>query len=101
MLVIEHGEAAVAALEADETHRIDLLVNGDPDAREPRGLLAAVDEIETVVDATPVECIGGPNDGEFRRADENGCRPNGMYVVVSQQAADGSWRVVERRYVPR
>jgi hypothetical protein len=59
-----------------------------------------VEKLTRVVDPTLVECIGGPNDGEFRRADENGVRPNGMYVVVSQRFVDIGWRVVARRYVP-
>lgn len=47
-------------------------------------------------DVWPVECIGGPNDGEFRPANENGLRPNGMYVVVN----NAHNVVVARRYVP-
>lgn len=63
--------------------------------------IVRLDDLTSVVDPTPVECIGGPHDGEFRRADENGCRPNGMYVVVSRRDGNGSWRVIARRYVPR
>lgn len=62
--------------------------------------IVAVGHLARIVDAKPVECLGGPNDGEFRRADENGLRPGGMYVVVSEQDADRTWRVVGRRYVP-
>lgn len=58
------------------------------------------DDLELVVDPTPVECIGGPNDGEFRPVDEDGRRPNGLYVVVNEMDTRGDWRIVARRYVP-
>jgi hypothetical protein len=60
----------------------------------------APDDLAPVADPRLVEYFGGPNDGEFRRADENGCRPGGMYVVVSGQSLSGAWRVVAKRYVP-
>lgn len=58
-------------------------------------------ELHRVVDPTPVECIGGPNDGEFVRADENGCRPNGMYVVVNRRDKALGFVVAAKLYVPR
>lgn len=60
----------------------------------------SLDDLVAVTDASLVECLGGPDDGEFRRADENGCRLNGMYVVVNGRHADGAYYVAARRYVP-
>jgi hypothetical protein len=57
-------------------------------------------DLVRVINPTPVECLGGPNDGEFRHADENGRRPNGLYVVINELRADGEWRVVAHQYVP-
>jgi hypothetical protein len=53
-------------------------------------------DLERVHDETLVEHLGGPNDGEFRRADENGKRPGGTYVVVNAFC-----RIVAKRYVPQ
>jgi hypothetical protein len=66
-----------------------------------RSRLVALSDLLHVIDPTPVEHMGGPNDGEFRRADENGSRPNGIYIVVSQQQRpNGEWRVIEKMWVP-
>lgn len=63
---------------------------------EHRGSFHASD-LQLSGDVWPVECVGGPKDGEFRPANENGLCANGMYVVVNNQ-----WNVVvAHRYVPR
>lgn len=45
-----------------------------------------------------VECFGGPNDGEFRPANENGMRPNGVYVVAVDERENV---IIAKVYWPR
>ena len=45
----------------------------------------------------PVEHIGGPNDGEFLPANQNGLRDNGIYVVC----VDALHAIIAKQYVPR
>jgi hypothetical protein len=57
----------------------------------------AVQDLRPVTDSYLVEFIGGPNDGDFRPANENGYRPGGLYVPLN----DITGRIVARIYVPR
>lgn len=63
--------------------------------RKQEGVFRASD-LRFSGDTWPVECIGGPFDGELRPANENGLCPNGMYVVVNNERSV----VVARRFVP-
>lgn len=62
----------------------------------PHSEMFRADELRIVTDATPVEHIGGPDDGEMRPICENGARTSGMYVVVN--GADG--QTTAKRFLP-
>lgn len=57
-------------------------------------------DLRAVVDPTPVEHFGGPDDGEFLPASSNGLRSNGMYVVVSRSLTGGRGEVAAKRFLP-
>lgn len=61
------------------------------------------DDLVPCVDATPVEHFGGPNDGEFLPINQNGNRPNGLYVPMNTLLAEEpeAWACVGMMYVPR
>jgi hypothetical protein len=56
-----------------------------------------LDALRLVTDSTPVECIGGPDDGAFLPLNGNWLRPGGLYVPVNGERD----RTVCMRYVPR
>lgn len=53
-------------------------------------------DLRLSTDETPVEHIGGPNDGELLPANMNGRRRNGLYVIQSTDEG----RPLAQIYVP-
>lgn len=68
---------------------------------EPNEERFSQDDLEPVIDSTPVEHIGGPDDGDFLPVHLNGARRDGVYAPQSEEIAPNVWVVRAMRFIPR